>query len=106
VTPLDPDPFHILTVREGHEWSELHAFPNLDDLVAFLKKVKSPLAIRAYIFRGLRLRISKGPYRYLLDPRPWGPWKYHFKLELSGQQSEFGELFLCEVPGGSKRLSE
>jgi hypothetical protein len=33
---------------------------NLDDLVAFLKKVRSPLAIRAYIFRGRRLRISKG----------------------------------------------
>ena len=54
-------------VREGHEWPELHAFPSLDDLVAFLKNVKSLLAIRAYIFRGRRLRISKGPYRYLLD---------------------------------------
>jgi hypothetical protein len=68
-TPVDPDPFHLLTVREGHEWPELHAFPNLDDLVAFLKQVRSSLAIRAYIFRGHRLRISKGPYRYLLNEK-------------------------------------
>jgi hypothetical protein len=66
-TPVDPDPFHLLTVREGNEWPEINAFPTLGDLVAFLKKVRSPLAIRAYLFRGRRLRISKGPYRYLLD---------------------------------------
>jgi hypothetical protein len=59
--------FYLVLVREDADWPELHTFSTRDALVAFLKDVKSGCRVRAYIFRGRRLLLSKGPHRCLLD---------------------------------------
>ena len=86
--PTPPEPYWVVLLNESSGQATAEDYPQRSELVARLRKLAGR-GYRAFVFQGRRLKISKPPYRYLIDGTVQIPL---FEVKLVADEDESGSL--------------